>query len=88
MPTISRFYGILILMFFAEDAGHQPHFHARYGGFAASYGIDPPTRLAGGLPVRAEKLVLEWAAAHQAELLENWQRAGRREPLLPVVPLD
>ncbi|MBM3392831.1 MAG: DUF4160 domain-containing protein [Betaproteobacteria bacterium] len=30
MPTISSFYGILILMYWDDHA--PPHFHARYGG--------------------------------------------------------
>lgn len=29
VPTISRFYGILIRMFYADHA--PPHFHAQYG---------------------------------------------------------
>ena len=33
MPTISRFYGILIKMFF--DDHNPPHFHAEYGSFKA-----------------------------------------------------
>ena len=88
MPTICRFYGILIFMFHGEVGNHRPHFHAQYGGFAASYGIDPLTRLSGGLPQRAERLVMEWARIHRDELLENWQRARRREALLPIYPLD
>jgi len=30
MPVISRFYGIVILMFFQDH--HPPHFHAKYEG--------------------------------------------------------
>jgi len=30
MPEISRFYGIIIAMFF--DDHNPPHFHARYAG--------------------------------------------------------
>ncbi len=37
MPTISRFYGIIIRMFFEEHA--PPHFHAQYGEFKASINI-------------------------------------------------
>jgi hypothetical protein len=37
MPTISMFYGILIALFFRDDAQHKvPHIHARYQGFKAS----------------------------------------------------
>ncbi len=37
MPEISRFYGIVIRMFFRD---HQPaHFHARFGEFEAQINI-------------------------------------------------
>ena len=31
----------------------------------------------GRFPVRAERLVLEWASLHQEELLAAWERASR-----------
>ena len=34
MPEISRFYGIIIAMFYDEH--NPPHFHARYGGYKVS----------------------------------------------------
>jgi hypothetical protein len=37
MPTISMFYGILIQMFWDENA--PPHFHATYGEFKATIDI-------------------------------------------------
>lgn len=30
MPEISRFYGIVVAMYYDEH--NPPHFHARYGG--------------------------------------------------------
>jgi hypothetical protein len=39
------------------------------------------------LPRRALALVAEWAALHQDELLANWERARRDEPLQPIDPL-
>jgi hypothetical protein len=88
MPAIARFYGIIILMFVGESRHHEPHFHARYGSYKASFAIDPLRPLAGKLPPRAERFVLEWAAMHGTELLDNWLRAGRHEPLTPISPLE
>jgi hypothetical protein len=51
MPTISRFYGIVIRMFFNEHA--PPHFHAEYGDFTAEIAIDTLQILVGELPRRA-----------------------------------
>ncbi|BCX81323.1 hypothetical protein MIT9_P0901 [Methylomarinovum caldicuralii] len=50
MPEISRFFGIVIAMFYS--------------------------------------LVMEWAARHQSELMDNWQRAERYAPLKPIPPLE
>jgi hypothetical protein len=51
MPEISRFYGILIAMFWAEH--NPPHFHARYGEHKAAIEIDTLRVLDGWLPPRA-----------------------------------
>jgi hypothetical protein len=39
-------------------------------------------------PRRALGHVLEWRELHAAELLQNWERARAREPLLPIAPLE
>jgi len=42
----------------------------------------------GKLKSRAEKMVKEWAMAHQKELLGNWERASQHKPLKDIEPLD
>jgi hypothetical protein len=85
MPEISRFYGIVIAVFFDEH--NPPHFHARYGADKAAIDIRTLGVLEGELPRRALRMVIEWAEEHQAELMENWGlvRAGSQpnkiEPL-------
>lgn len=86
MPTISRFFGIVIAMYYDDHA--PPHFHARYAGRTALFTIDPPGVLAGDLPPRAVGLVAEWCRLHREALLADWERAQRGEPLAPVAPLD
>jgi len=86
MPTISRFFGIIIRMYF-DDHG-PPHFHAVYGQDEASLSIETLSVIDGALPRRALSLVLEWASAHRSELRDNWGRAERHQPLRPVAPLD
>jgi hypothetical protein len=86
VPEISRFFGIVIGMFYAEHG--VPHFHAVYGSAKASIGIADARVLEGGLPPRALRLVLEWARLHERELLENWGRARRGDPLEPIAPLE
>jgi len=86
MPEISRFYGIIIAMFYEDH--NPPHFHARYGGAQAVIKIDDFTVLEGFLPPRALGLVIEWAARHQAELIENWKSTVTNQPLSKIAPLD
>lgn len=51
MPTISMFYGIIILMYFYENERHNlPHVHATYQDQKASFAIADGAVLGGGLP--------------------------------------
>ncbi|MGH9363173.1 MAG: DUF4160 domain-containing protein [Thermoanaerobaculia bacterium] len=86
MPTVSRFFGITIRMYY--DDHPPPHFHAYYGGDVAQVAIDTLSVLEGSLPRRALSLVLEWAFAHRHELQENWRRAEAHEPLVAIAPLE
>jgi hypothetical protein len=68
---------------------HEPaHIHVSYSDYRAVVGIDPIRIIRGNLSRRAQSLVFEWAAIHQTELVENWQRARAHAPLLRVAPLD
>ena len=86
MPEISRFFGIVIAMYFKEHG--PPHFHAKYAGQRAAFAISDLRMIEGNLPRRAISLVLEWAFQHRGELMDNWQRVGRREALLKIDPLE
>ncbi len=86
MPEISRFYGIVVRMYFRDH--EPPHFHARYAGAEAVIGIRRLTLVRGRLPARALGFVFEWAAHHQDELLAAWERARRGEAPGKIAPLD
>ena len=88
MPRISSFYGITIWMYY-DESHHtgRPHFHARYGSDEASVDIATLELIAGELPPRARRLVVEWARARRSELRDNWTRARRKQPLMPIEPL-
>lgn len=85
MPTISRFYGIEIQMYFNDHA--PPHFHVRYSGYKATVGIADLVVLTGELPTTAKRLVLEWATGHQAELMEDWRLCQLKKAPLQIEPL-
>ena len=86
MPEVSRFYGIVIRMFWREHG--PPHFHAAYGNARALIGIDDLAVLKGHLPARARGLVVEWASLHKAELRNAWERARRFEEPGKIAPLE
>jgi hypothetical protein len=70
MPVIARFYGIAIKMYFKEHG--VPHFHALYGEFNAVFDVATLEMIEGDLPIRAQRLVKEWADRYRQELLAMW----------------
>jgi Domain of unknown function (DUF4160) len=86
LPEISRFFGIIIAMFYSDHP--PPHFHVRYGRERAVIDIESLSLLSGRLPPRALGLAIEWAAQHQKELQVNWELARRHAPLHQIAPLE
>jgi hypothetical protein len=85
VPELSRFLGIVIAMFYRE---HGPaHYHAIYAEYEVTIEIESRV-VSGKFPRRALNLVLEWHDLHRKELLENWSRAGERQPLKKIPPLE
>lgn len=72
MPVLSRFYGIIIKMYFQQSEHNPPHFHAIYGEHMAAICIKDGTILEGYLPQKALELVLEWRFIHKDTLLKIW----------------
>jgi hypothetical protein len=82
VPRISEFYGISIYMYWKD---HGPaHVHAFYAGDEALVKISDGSFLTGSLPHTAARLVRDWVALRQAELVANWERAQVPEALLPI----
>ena len=75
MPPISRFFGIVIAMFYADR--NPPHFHARYGEQEAVVEIDTLALLAGELSPKARALVVEWAAMPKANCGKTGSEPGK-----------
>jgi hypothetical protein len=86
MPTISRFLGLTITMYF--DDHEPPHFHARAASRSAKIQIDTLEVLISDLPRRELRLVLAWAEMHAPELDENWRLAREGAKLNAIKPLQ
>jgi len=85
MPEISRFLGIIILMYYNEH--NPPHFHIKYNEYRGIMSINDLKLIEGNLPKKVISLVLEWAFEHREELLENWNLSNLRLPLNKIEPL-
>ena len=85
MPEISRFYGIIIKMYFDDHT--PPHFHAQYGEHKAVIDINTLGIIAGSLPPKALGLITEWATIYKDNLLVVWEKAKNLEPLEKIPPL-
>jgi len=85
MPTISMFYGIKITMNYNDHS--PPHFHAEYQDFEAIIDIGAMS-MTGNMPRRALNMIWAWLDKHQAELLDDWERARNRQPLKWIEPFQ
>lgn len=50
----------------------MPHFHAIYGEHNAVFAIETLNMLEGDFPIRARRLVQEWARQYKEELQTMW----------------
>ena len=84
MPVLSRFYGVIIKMYFQQREHNPPHIHAFYGEYMGAVDIQTLALMEGDLPARALKLVQEWIVLHQQELMRIWET----QEFVSLPPLD
>ena len=66
---------------------HAPaHFHAWYNEYKAIISIKDGV-VKGEMPGRALKMILEWLEQHKEELMENWEKVQKGDPLKKIEPL-
>lgn len=73
MPVLSRFYGIVIRMYFQQSEHNPPHIHAFCGEDVAAVTIQNGELLEGYLPVKVMAMVREWIEKNKTELLHMWE---------------
>ena len=83
MPTISNFYGIIILMHFLDREHNPPHIHAVMAEREASFKISNGEIVNGVFPKRAHRLVKEFIKQNKNELMEMWE-TGNYHKLPPL----
>ena len=72
MPVLSRFYGIIIRMYFQQSEHNPPHIHAIYGEHGAAIDFQTNEVLEGELPPKELAMVLEWIEINRKELKQIW----------------
>lgn len=85
MPIISRFFGIIIYMYWRDHA--PPHFHAKYGGQEITVEIESGT-ITGKMSKRAIAMIQEWRESHMDELMTDWKLAEEKKTLNRIDPLE
>ena len=85
MPEVSRFYGIVIGMYYGDH--NPPHFHVRYNDYRAVINI-LTGEVEGKLPRRVLTLTFEWLDLHKDDLMNNWKRMENGEVVVEIKPLD
>ena len=75
MPVLSRFYGIVIKMYFLPKEHNPPHVHVIYGDETFSISIKDLRIIDGEQDPthRVLAMVKEWILLHQDELLKMWE---------------
>lgn len=87
MPELSRFFGIIISMFFNDVGKHfKPHIHAKFGEHEIVLSLDGEI-LEGTMPRRQLALIGAWITLHEEELYKAWIKAVRNEHPDKIEPL-
>lgn len=84
MPVLSRFYGIVIRMYFLQSEHNPPHIHAIYNDDVAAIDFMTGEILEGHLPAKAMEMVQEWISMHKDALMEIW----RTQEFKKIPPLE
>lgn len=73
MPTISQFYGIIIVMYLKNKEHNPPHIHAITQDFDAPFLIATGEIIEGEFPAKAKAMVKEFVLQYRKELEEMWE---------------
>ena len=73
MPILSRFYGIVIKMYFLQSEHNPPHIHAIYNDDVAAIDYMTGEVLEGFLPPKALQMVRDWIELNREDLKQIWE---------------
>lgn len=74
MSEISRFYGVIITIYWYDH--NPPHIHARYGSRQAKFSIKSGDVIAGSLARKETRYVQAWIERERTRIVRAWMRAS------------
>jgi len=82
--------GHVALYLYKESGTHKrPHFHIRFKtAYDASYEIESGERLAGTMPVKYERPILDWVKKNRDVVSNRWHRLNSDERMVAHCPAD
>lgn len=73
MPVISRFYGIVIKMYYKQREHNPPHVHAIYGEYMGMFSLLTAEMFEGDIPMREQTLVKKFIEQNREKLKQMWE---------------
>ena len=73
MPVITRFYGIVIKMYFRQKEHNPPHIHAIYGDYFGIFSIINGEMIEGDIPKKEQNLIKDFIFYYSEQLKEMWE---------------
>lgn len=73
MSVLSRFYGIIIRMYFLQSEHNPPHIHAIYNDDVAAIDFMTGKIIEGHLSQKAMNMVQEQISIHRKDLKTIWE---------------
>ena len=83
MPVLSRFYGIIIRMYFLQKEHNPPHIHAICGEYIGVFSLSDGVMFEGDLPLKEQSIVKKFVEQNKEKLLLMW-KTQEYEVLPPV----
>ena len=72
MPIISKFYGMVVKMYYLASEHNPPHIHVIYGEYIGVINLLTLEMMQGDLPNKALSIIKDWTSIHRDELIEMW----------------
>lgn len=83
MPVISRFYGMIVKMYFRQKEHNPPHIHVIDGEKAGTFNLCDGEMSEGDIHSKEQEMIKRYVMYYKHELLQMWetQEFRKLEPI-------